>query len=201
MTPQTSFFDASIFDTSKLEKKPLKAGDLVFREGDAARAIYVVDEGRIQLIRYTPEGSPAILHTAISGGSFAEAALFSDRYHCHALAAETSVVTAFPKAHVLETLRTNTEKMERYVALLSRQVRDLRTLLELRSIRSARERILQFLYLRLGKENRIIKFHSALKDVATELGLTHETFYRQIAALEREGLIRREGRSIELLRF
>jgi DNA-binding IclR family transcriptional regulator len=42
--------------------------------------------------------------------------------------------------------------------------------------------------------------HGSLKDLAIDLGLTHETLYRTLAAMERENLISRDDRSLALVR-
>lgn len=192
------FFDMTLFDERQMKRISCKAGEFVFREGDRAKAVYVVEKGLVRLVRFTADGNRAVLHTAGRGASFAEAALFAERYHCSAEAAEPTVVTAVSRKHILDTLRTDNAKMEAYVALLSQQVRELRTRLELRSIRSARERILQYLYLRPGGAGGFIHLPAPLKDVAADLGLTHETFYRQLSALEKEGVIMRDGRRIRI---
>ena len=43
-------------------------------------------------------------------------------------------------------------------------------------------------------------FGRTLKDIAAEIGLTHEALYRAVAALERGGEIRRGRDKITLLR-
>ena len=42
-------------------------------------------------------------------------------------------------------------------------------------------------------------FSAPLKDIAAEIGLTHEAFYRALAALEADGAIRRARRRIALV--
>jgi Major Facilitator Superfamily/Crp-like helix-turn-helix domain len=68
--------------------------------------------------------------------------------------------------------------------------------LELRNIRSARERVLQ--YLRLRVHNRSIAVEGQLQDIAAEIGITREALYRTLAALEAEGCLTRRGTAILL---
>ena len=65
------------------------------------------------------------------------------------------------------------------------------------SIRSARERILRFLQLQAGPDSEYA-IQGSLKDLATSLGLAHETFYRELARLESGKLIARRRGSIRL---
>ncbi len=179
------------FTTNPVKKMTLKPGEYVFSQGDEARNIFAVEKGQIQLERYTVEGRVVSMHTANEGESFAEAALFSEIYHCSAIALKASVIHIYPKQHILGVLRTQPEISEGYIALLSAQIRSLRSKLELRNILSARERILHYLYLAADPESAEVQLEKSHKETAADLGLAHETFYRELAKLESEKLIKR----------
>ena len=66
--------------------RELAAGQALFRQGDAVTAIFAVERGRLRLIRHTVDERKVVLHTARAGELLAEAALFSDSYHCDAIA-------------------------------------------------------------------------------------------------------------------
>jgi len=185
---------------AKPEVRFLKKEELLFMQGDIANHIYAVKEGCVKLVRYTIEGHSVIIHTAHAGESFAEAALFSETYHCNADAISSSTILCYPKDQVLKILQTNTEKAIDYIDLLSSQIHSLRTLLELRSIRSAHQRIFQSLLLPADRKPLEVKIRGSYKDMAHELGLTHESLYRSLAKLEREAIIQRKGSSIKILK-
>src|SRR5664280_172408 len=69
-----------------------------------------------------------------------------------------------------------------------------------RNIRSARERVRHFLSVNAGADGRTVDLQGTLKDLAAELGLTHEALYRTLAKLERSGEIKRAKRKITLAR-
>ena len=75
----------------------------------------------------------------------------------------------------------------------------LRTRVEQRNIRSARDRLRHWLSVNAGADGRTVPLTGTLKDVAAELGLTHEALYRALAALARSGEIRRTRQTIVLL--
>ena len=77
---------------------------------------------------------------------------------------------------------------------------NLRTRIEQRNIRSARERVRHYLALNAGADGRTVALAGTLKDLAAELGLTHEALYRTLAALERSGAIKRGKGKIVLER-
>jgi CRP/FNR family transcriptional regulator, dissimilatory nitrate respiration regulator len=171
----------------------LAPGELLFRQCDRAAAIYKVENGRLRLIRRTIDDHLVILHTARQGEFFAEASLFAEAYHCDAVAAVQSRVRVYPKAMVINALRTDPALAEAFMARLAHQLQELRARMELSNVRSARDRVLQYLRLRAGVHGRSIAVEGQLQDIAAEIGITREALYRTLAALEAEGsLIRTE---------
>jgi CRP-like cAMP-binding protein len=176
----------------------LAAGEILFEQGDPAAAIYQVESGRLRLIRRTVDDHLVILHTARRGEFFAEASLFAEAYHCDAVAAAPSRVRVYPKAVVMAALRTDPALAESFMARLAHQLQELRARMELRNIRSARERVLQYLRLRAGLNGRSVAIEGQLQDIAAEIGVTREAFYRTLAALEAEGSLTRTESEILL---
>lgn len=176
----------------------LAPGEPLFRQGDRAAAIYKVESGRLRLIRRAADDHLVILHTARRGELFAEASLFAEVYHCDAVAAAQSSVRVYPKEIVMEALRTDPALAEAFMARLARQLQELRARMELRNIRSARDRVLQYLRLCVGIDGRSIALDGQLQDIAAEIGMTREALYRTLAALEAEGHLTRTETAILL---
>jgi CRP/FNR family transcriptional regulator, dissimilatory nitrate respiration regulator len=176
----------------------LGPGELLFRQGGPAAAIYKVESGRLRLMRRTSDDHLVILHTARRGEFFAEASLFAKAYHCDAVAAARSSIRVYPKEIVLEALRTDPALAQVFMARLARQLQEVRARLELRNIRSARERVLQYLRLHADVDRRRIEIEGQLQDIAAEIGLTREALYRTLAALEAEGHLTRTETTILL---
>ncbi len=175
--------------------RELAAGESLFRQGDRSFAIFEVEDGRLRLIRHTIDSREVVLHTARRGELFAEASLFSNAYQCDAVAAVRSRVRGYPKRELLAAMRKSPDIAERFMEVLARQIHGLRTRLEERNIRSARARVLHRLTLAVGADGRTVMLDGKLKDLAADLGLTHEAFYRTLTALEKEGAVTRaQGR-------
>jgi CRP-like cAMP-binding protein len=66
--------------------------------------------------------------------------LFSPTYHCDGTATTNAVVRLYPKAAVLSAFRHDPGVAQAFMAMLGRQVMSVRTRLEQRNIRSARDR-------------------------------------------------------------
>lgn len=194
--PSLDWFPDALRRRSKL--RVLEAGETLFRQGDRAAAIFEVEQGRVRLIRHSIDNHAVPLHTARAGELFAEAALFADRYHCDAVAAVQSRVHAYPKRALLAAFRSDPALAERFMAVLARQIHVLRSRLEERNIRSARERVLNRLVLAAAERGRTMTWDGTLMDLAAEMGLSHEVLYRTLAALEKDGTITRTRSAITL---
>jgi CRP-like cAMP-binding protein len=180
-------------------RRQFARGEAVFRQGDPAAAIFLVETGRIRLVRTLQDGASITLHIADAGDSFAEASLSTASYHCDAVAEMDSMVVSLPKAGILSVLASDPGESLALIGALAAQVRDLRAMLELRNIRSASDRVLAWLRLRAAGQPPIIPIRRSWTLIADEVGLTREAVYRALASLERQGQISRHGDSVRLL--
>lgn len=185
-------------DQDSLERRSLARNELLFRQGDKVTAIYFIEAGRLRLERRTVDGRLLFLGTTPAGEFFVEAALFSEVFHCDAVAAEPSRVRVYPKAMVLNALRTDPESAMSFLADVAHQVIELRQRLELMKVRSAKDRLMLYLDANVGPDGRTVRLRGQLQDIASDLGLTREALYRTLAGLERTGAIERAGGRILL---
>lgn len=181
-------------------ERALKAGDVLFRAEQRTVGLYEVINGKLRLVRVDRAGREALLHVAVAGETLAEASLFASSYHCDAIAATNAVVRLYPKALVLAEFERDPQAAQAFMAMLARQVMKLRTRIEQRNIHSARDRVRHYLALNTGADGRNVKVTGTLKDLAGELGLTHEALYRTLADLAATGEIERLKGKIRLLK-
>ena len=176
----------------------IAAGDYLFRQGDRSLGIFFVGNGRVRLQRTTPDGSVISIHLARAGEMFAEASLFSEHYHCDAVAEMKSDIWVYPKAEITLRLRAEPEALWQFARELAGHLQGMRTRYEIKQIRSAPERVLQWLRMRSGVDG-VFLVPGAAKDIASEVGLTHEAFYRALTSLEKKGRIARSPGAIRLV--
>lgn len=181
-------------------ERRLARDEPLFHRGDPVTAMFRVEEGRVRLERRTIEGGLLVLQNAGSGALLAEASLFAEVYHCDASAAEPAVVSVYPRAAIVAAMKAEPERLLQYARLLAGEVQSLRHRLEFRNVRSARDRLLLYLELHADAATRSFTITGTLQDIAFELGLSREALYRTLAALEKEGLVRRSGGCILLAR-
>lgn len=176
----------------------LSTGQVLFHRNEEPRSIYAVKSGGIRLLNYTKSGQ-SISHYAVHDGELcAEVALFLNTYTCSAVVEEPTQVLVFPRQAFLSTVQQNPDFAIAFMMQLSYRLHTTKIMVELRSIRSAQERVLHYLRLIIPLEENTVVLQ-LLKNVAADLSLSPEALSRTLARLESDGLITREKRRITLL--
>jgi len=178
----------------------IAAGDAVFRVNSPAHSVYFIEAGAVHLTRFGRAGEEVAIHAANAGEFFAEASLHSERYHCDAIAALPSTLLQISAPGLRELLRRDPDFAQAWIALLSRQLRAARMRIERLSLKGAAERVRHLLLTEGRGPHCEVALEGSLKDLAHDLGLSHETLYRTLAAMQRKGQIEREKTLLRLVR-
>lgn len=104
----------------------------------------------------------------------------------------------YPKAAVLNALRTDQASALSFLMHVAHEVIVLRQQLEVMKVRSANDRVMLYLDFNAGPGGRTVNLQGQLQHIASELGLTREALYRTLASLERAGAITRSGDRITI---
>ena len=195
--PPQNAFDGLTADPPVRRK--LAAGEFLFRAGDRVKALHVIATGRLKLVRTSVGGGEVTLHRAKEGESFAEPSLFSESYHCDAVAEVASEVLLYSKAQLLREFSDDPNRMLCLLRHLAVQIQGTRARAEILSLRAATDRAMGYLRLRAPLGSTSVTLDVPWKEVASEIGLTHEALYRALARLEREGRLRRDGQTVLLI--
>ena len=196
--PVKDWLPAAVRDEA-IDRK-LKSGEALFRLGNKATGLYEVISGRVRLARVDRSGHEIVLHIAGPGETLAEASLFSPSYHCDAIASTDATVRIYPKGGgACRLLRgpTCSASLHRDVGAAGDEPAHPHRAAQYPFRARARR---HFLKLNVGVDRRTVNLRGSLKDLANELGLTHEALYRTLAALERASEIKRSKGRIFLLR-
>ncbi len=181
-------------------ERTLKAGQVLFRAGQRTTGLFEVTSGTVRLVRVDPTGRETVLYVAASGELLAEASLFASVYHCDAIAVTDAAVRRYPKDRVLDEFKRDSAAAHAFMALLAQQVMNLRARLEQRNIHSAHDRVRHYFALHVRADGCTVEVPGTLKDLAAELGLTHETLYRTLADMAAAGEIERLKGKIRLVK-
>jgi CRP-like cAMP-binding protein len=88
-----------------------------------------------------------------------------------------------------------------FMAMLAEEIMMLRARLERRTVRSARERIRHYLKAHTERDGRTVLLSGTLKQVASEIGLTHEALYRTLSEMSAAKEIERQKGKIHLIDY
>ena len=176
----------------------LTEGERLFRRGDAARYLYVVETGRIWLVRPTIENKTATLQFADSGDLVGENALYEDVYSYSAIANVASRVIVYDRSCLPQIITNYPELVEDLLQKLIHKISYYQNNLELREIRAAHQRVLQYLRYIPNSQLETIHLDYPLQDIARQLGFTPSTLSRALSKLEEDGFITRESNAIVL---
>ena len=169
----------------------LSAGQILFQQGEAARSVFFVESGQMRLVTFTDKQT--ITYSLVeTGQSFMETALFEAAYTCTAMADMPSRVAIIPKQTLLQALHDSTALTDLYLQQLSHRFSHLKHLVTLRSIRSARERLLYYLMSQVQSDGKTVILERSLKDLASEVGLAPDVVSRVLMQLQEESVISRQ---------
>lgn len=165
-----------LFDPRDDRERILTPGEHLFRQDDPVIFVFVVADGEVELRRYQEGGRALVLQRAEKGDLVAEASLFSDRYHCDAVAAVRSRVLSVPKQRLRDRLRHDPNVAEMLAANFAREIQALRFRSEMLSLQKIASRL-----------DAWETWHGALppkgewKQLALEIGVSPEALYREMA--------------------
>lgn len=196
---------AALAAGARLER--VARGQVMFRRGDAATALYVVVYGQVKLAFVSPAGVEKIVDIVQPGQTFGEAVMFLEKPHVvTAQALIDSLVFAVSKEVVFERIDNDPQFARRMLGGLSRRLHQLVADVESYLTRSGTERLIGFLLRDCGGDGSgnvtgavELQLPVAKGVVAARLNLTQEHFSRILHDLAAVGLIEVQGRRVRVL--
>lgn len=162
--------------------KGLEKGACLFRQGDPVRSVFVVASGTIELTRFNEGGTTLILQRAEKMAFLAEASVYSEYYHCDAIAAENSAVHELRLSAFTKLLADDKAFFHAWAAHLAREVQSTRYRCEILSRKTVSDRLDGWLLWKEGK----LPPKGQWKSIALQIGVSPESFYRELAKRRNE---------------
>jgi CRP-like cAMP-binding protein len=130
----------------------LRRGEILFREGEPATALYLVESGRIKLTQLTAEGQEVIMRYLAPGDAFAAVALFADStYPVTARSTERTRVRAWPRKVLPGLVRDHPRFEANLLRIVSSHTREALSRLRELATEPVAQRLARTL-LRLGQQ-------------------------------------------------
>lgn len=180
---------------------PFRAGDYIFRTGDAFRAIFAVRSGTVKTSMVDKEGREQVLGFYLPGEVIGLNAIYPDHFPCDAVALESAYFCRF-SFPAMSALATRMPAVQQHLfRLLSKE---LGTASLLAGDHSADERMAAFLtdlgerYAARGFSGTDFQLSMSRGDIANYLRLAAETVSRVLSRFRSQNLIEIEGRALVL---
>ncbi len=182
-------------------------GEAVFNEGSYPRGLYCVLEGKLKVVRMSPEGKEQIVHLAKSGDAMGYRALLSnEKYSCSGIAIETSRLCHIPKSVFLNLVEKSPKLAKEMLRMFSVELRIAEKNITDLALLPVRQRITQALILlkeRYGfkEDNCTINIVLSREEIANLSGTTRETAIRVLSDLSDRNVIEMKAKAIKILNY
>lgn len=177
--------------------RKFSAGDVIFREGEAGNEAFLLQEGRVRLLKRvrTVERSLMVLKP---GDLFGESALLSGATRSStAVALTDGVALALAEATFRTLLQNNPPVASRVLQQLVRRLRDLEDQIEFMMIRDTQSKIVSaILKLAAGRSGAVLPVTPM--DLSTRVGLDVDTVKRTVQQLRDGEYIRISDEKLEV---
>lgn len=189
----------------RMFEERLERNQVLFLEGDEARALYVVRSGRIKIFKVSPEGKEQVLRVMESGDTFNEVPVFDGGANpASAQAMEPAVVYGIRCHDMLGLIRGHPEIALGVLKVFATRLRHFTRMVEDLSFRSVTSRVAKILLEMAesaegGAEAAAPKRPFTQQELAAMVGTAREMVGRAFKALERAGAIRMDRHRIVVL--
>jgi CRP/FNR family transcriptional regulator len=181
--------------------KEFRRLETIFMEGDPGTGFYVVVQGKVKIYKVSSEGKEQILHIYGPGHPFGEVPVFSgSRFPANAQAIEKSRLLYFPRSDFVELISAHPSVALNMLAVLSMRLRQFTVQIENLSLKEVPARIASYLMLLAQEEadDAAVTLPISKGQLASLLGTIPETLSRIFNKMSSQGLIKVNGRHIDL---
>jgi CRP-like cAMP-binding protein len=204
VTPAPELYDQLLAGFTALEReavvtagrpRPLRRGEVLFRAGEPAAALYLVEAGRVKLTQLTAGGQEVIMRYLGPGDVFAAVALF-DRgtYPVTAQATERTLLRAWPREVLAGLVRDHPRIEANLLRIVSSHTREALSRVRELSTEPVAQRLARTL-LRLGQQigrrqedGSILIERITQQEVAEIAGTSLYTVSRTLADWDKAGI-------------
>lgn len=183
----------------------VRARATLLHEGATAEALYVVQAGSFKRTMTAEDGYEHVLGFAARGDVLGYDGLADARYAFAAVALEDSRVIALPLAGLGAMRRREPALDAALQAQVSHELAHVGEIAHVMAAVAADARLARFLLqlsarmARRGESPRRLLLHMNRRDIASHLGLAHETISRSFRALADAGCLRVRNREVEIV--
>lgn len=183
---------------------PYHRGDLLYKQGDRFRGLYIVKSGSVKGYYEDSEGVEHVVGFFLPGEIIGLEAIHSGHHNCTATVLETTAACEVPFEQ-LEHLTTEVPGLQhQLLRLLSKEVHNDCGMVALLGNNSAEQRVAAFLvslssrYHSRGLSSCEFNLSMSRAEIASYLGLAVETVSRTFSRFQEKNMLRAERKNIKI---
>ena len=193
------------FLTPRLVQRKLRAGELIFSEGDACAGLYVVQAGNVRIFKSSAGGREQVLSIDGPGSSIAELPVFDGGDYPASAQAITDCTLFFFSEQDFQALCLQYPQVAlKVLRVVGARLRRLVGIIEELSFTTVRHRLIALL-VRLGKAEGLrngdaitLTIPMNNSELAAQIGTVRELVSRNLSRLQAEGLIEVDSRRLKI---
>ncbi|RDL45828.1 transcriptional regulator FNR [Marinomonas piezotolerans] len=197
--------DVNRLDQIIERKRPLKKGELLFRQGQEFDSVFAVRTGTLKTFNITNSGEEQITGFYCPSELLGLSGIDNNTYPISAKALETTTVCEIPFSH-LEQLTAQIPSLKHQIfRLMSRKICDDQQMMVLLGKKNADEKVASFLlnlsqrFKKRGYSATSFRLSMSRGEIGNYLGLAVETVSRVMTRFQKNGLIDVEGKEITIV--
>ena len=186
---------------SKLTGMNVKKKDFIYNAGDKAEAVYVVKEGRVKIIRYSPDGRELTIDILEQGDIFGELTMAGEKEReTDAVAMEDSFICAMKRGDfedLLSQMPGLSLSITKWIGLRLRRIENRFENMIFNDVRTRLISLFNDLAKKYGmpvNDGIKIKIRLSHNEIASLVGATRETVTLELNNLKRSGSILMDGK-------
>ena len=195
----SSVLQGSGIKESCVQVRVCKKGQIVSDRWHNERVVGLVAEGSLDVYSIAIDGRELILSSLERGDCFGIINLMTETEIPKVLKCRTdATLLLIPREEVRKAVEKDQELALRYAVLCNRKMQFLIRKIEFLTMYSGRKRLIQFLLSSSGPSGRVDSAGTR-EDMASMLGISRASLFRELAALQEEGLICQKRGRIQVL--
>lgn len=183
-------------------KHHIKAGDVIFTEGDPCQGFYVVESGEVKIFKTAASGREQVLTVDRAGNSIAEIPVFDGGpYPASAMAMQNTTLLFVSKRDFRGLILEHPEIGLKVLKNVGGRLRRLVALIEELSFTTVRSRLVMLLARVATEQGTHTPRGTEIvlptnQEIASQIGTVRELVSRNLSRLQAEGLIRLDGKQV-----
>lgn len=208
--PMFSFLsdDELIKIISMTGHKSYKKGEILCSEGEKSDTLFIINEGKVKISKFTKDGKEQIVHILTSGDFFGELSLFSnsETYNFNVYAISDVKICTLTKNDMNKIIINNPEISLKILQVITKRLKETENLAQNLATNDAEVRI-AYMLLEFGDKYGLntekglqIKLPINREEMANYVGVTRETISRKLSKFEEMGIIALQGNKVLIIK-